>query len=238
MPPTNTPPLLVQIARLLTFYTLAISLRVTPVAAPILIERYFPGLRPLANACRHLTNRFPALFTALWTILELTMFSILSRDTGRLLERLGLFPRSSRVREPRRPVSGVNDGAEAEDGVANPPSATSSSRLQPEEEQEAIPSPPSSTDELFSLTAGVNFAMARIFSNNVVSPQRSIWQNIPAVLMSLLWDLGFVAAALWLQSRRRSATGGRGNAGVGEGEAKMSERTPGQRFGGTAERKY
>ncbi|KAK7007928.1 hypothetical protein R3P38DRAFT_3026712 [Favolaschia claudopus] len=231
MPPTNTPPLLVQIARLLTFYTLAISLRVAPVAAPILIERYFPVLTPLANVCRHLTNRFPALFTALWTILELTMFSFLFRDTGRLLERLGLFPRASRVREQGRPVSGVNDGAGAEDGVGNPQTP---SRLQPEKE-EAIPSPPSSTDELFSLTAGVNFAMARLFSNNVVSPQRSISQNIPAVLLSLLWDLGFVAVMLWLQSRRRGA-GGQENTAVGEGGARTSGRT--ERLGGTAERKY
>ncbi|KAK7007909.1 hypothetical protein R3P38DRAFT_3281081 [Favolaschia claudopus] len=237
MPPTNTPPLLVQIARLLTFYTLAISLRVAPVAAPILIERYSPGFTPLVNACRRLTDTFPALFTALWTILELTMFSFLFRDTGRLLERLGLFPL---VQEQRRSLSGVDGGAEEliapEDGVTDPPVTTSPSRLPPEEKEETTQSPPSpsSTNELFSLTAGVYFAMGRIFSNNVVSPQRSLSQNIPAVLMSLLRDLGFVGVVLWVQSRLRRSAGGRENAAVGEGGASAD----GQPLRGTAERKY
>ncbi|KAK7065051.1 hypothetical protein R3P38DRAFT_3250515 [Favolaschia claudopus] len=138
-------------------------------------------------------------------------------------------PSSSNVTPP------AGEPIAPEDGVANPLIATSPSGLQPEEEG-AAKSPPSSTNnELFSFTAGVYFAMGRIFSNNVVSPERSLSQNIPAVLLSVLRDLGFVAAVLWLQARlaRRSA-GGQANAAVGEGGA----RADGQRLGATAERKY
>ncbi|KAK7065037.1 hypothetical protein R3P38DRAFT_64876 [Favolaschia claudopus] len=205
--PATPPSFLTQLKYYFLFFLTLTSLYL----APILIEAYYPPLKPLGDACQWLTDAFDRGFFALCTVMAVTMLSMLVNDARLFLARV--FTR----RTATGPVA-------LEDGVAVPPSPLPAADA-PVIEDPAAPAPAPGVQvkatihgKIFSLLSTTWFAYRQIAREHLVSLDRPVLENVADVALYLL--RGFeVLFALFLGLMFVGYMRGKSAAAAAEGEA-------------------
>ncbi|KAK7007932.1 hypothetical protein R3P38DRAFT_3026722 [Favolaschia claudopus] len=199
--PASPPSFLTQLKYYFLFFLTLTSLYL----APILIEAYYPPLKPLGDACQWLTDAFDHGFFALCTVMAVTMLSMLVNDARLFLARV--FTR----RTATGPVA-------LEDGVAVPPSPLPAAAPDAAAtEDPATPAPAVQVKatihgKIFSLLSTTYFAYRQIAREHLVALDRPVLENVGGVALYLLRGFEVLFALFlglmfvgWMKGRRAAA---------------------------------